>query len=826
MHPTPGDVAIIQRALTEAYLDERLIAKADAELFVSRTLFATVVAQVRKRLVSRPSTLFAGDLSRFAAFVRQAAAAFERREDAAGRRAFFEQALFPLLAAVTKHGFQEQADGLRMMRKCADLRAPHTWYPLARSLRRRIIYHAGPTNSGKTYNALQALKNAHSGIYCGPLRLLALEVFESLNGDGVHASLATGQERREMPFARHVSCTVEMLSVRDRVDVAVIDEIQMLGDEHRGAAWTRALLGVAAAEVHVCGDPAALPAVRAIAELCGDTLEVQEYARMTALSPSPVSLGADYSSVQEGDAVVAFSRRDVYAIRRVIERKTRHRCCVVYGTLPPETRSQQARLFNDPASGFRVLVATDAIGMGLNLNIRRVVFHSMEKFDGREMGPVPPPHVKQIAGRAGRRSSIYPQGFATTLQDADLAYLHECLAATSPAIPAAGLFPNAEQLIAFAALLPADTPFATLVMRFLQASVVDGPYFMCRDDAIKDIAALLQPYPLTLQQRCTLALAPVNLRNRDVRAYFSSFLAEYCGGGEVRLALQLPLSDAAYLQRDLEALEVKVQVLDVYVWMAQRLGPYGFPDLQRAVALRETASELLEAALQAMSSETKEDWERELARKQAAKARWARSSSGSSGGSSAAGARSPSGRPGEQPRPRGEWQRWGPPREASLEAPAGVGSAAVSAGRSALPEASVPPPRASFDSDRGAFRAHRVGSAGAGSGGDDDRRYARGSGATPESGRYQGNDSYRSQRHARVPRRAPDAAGGSSSSSGSGGGGFRSALPAVPPTGRSLPPRGMRGSGDGGTRAAAGPRALMPPPSVAAAPPIQAAPLA
>jgi hypothetical protein len=350
---------------------------------------------------------------------------------------------------------------------------------------------------------------------------------------------------------------------------------------------------------------------------------------------------------------------------------------------------------------------------------------------------------------------------------------------------------------------------------------------MCRDDAIKDIAALLQPYPLTLQQRCTLALAPVNLRNRDVRAYFSSFLSEYCGGGEVRLALQLPLSDAAYLQRDLEALEVKVQVLDVYVWMAQRLGPYGFPDLQRAVALRETASELLEAALQAMSSETKEDWERELARKQAAKARWARSSSvSSSGGGSfaGAGARVPAGRPDEQTtgqRPRGDWQRWAPSREAGPEAPAGVGSASMSAGRAGgLPEAPSSSPPATFGSDRGGFRAQRVGSAGARCS-DDDRRYVRGSGATPESDRYQGNDRYRSQRQVWVPRRAPDADSSSTSRSGS----FRSGLPAVPPTGRSLPSRGLRGS-EGGTRAAAGSRALMPPPTAAAAPPIQAAPLA
>jgi ATP-dependent RNA helicase SUPV3L1/SUV3 len=503
----------------------------------------------------------------------------------------------------------EAVEGARLLRQSADLRAPHTWYPRARALRRRIIFHAGPTNSGKTYRALQALKRAHSGAYCGPLRLLALEVFESLNGDGVYASLETGQERREMPFARHVACTVEMLSTEKRLDVVVIDEIQMIGDRQRGAAWTRALLGAVAPEVHVCGDPAALPAVAALAALCGDALEVVRYERMTELTAAERSLDSDYARVEAGDCVVAFSRKDVYAIRRTIERKTSHRCCVIYGSLPPETRSQQSRLFNDADSGFRVLVATDAVGMGLNLNIRRVVFHAMDKFDGEAVGPVPPAHVKQIAGRAGRRSSRFPRGWATALHPADLPYLHACLAAPPAPIAAAGLFPNAEQLIRFAELLPADTPFSALIAKFVSASHLDGPYFMCRDSTIKQVAALLQPYPLSLPERCALALVPINLRNINVRAYFARFLAQFCAGAEVRLDVQLPLASPSYLGRDLEALETKVQTLDVYLWLGQRLGPFGFPDLSAAADMRRAAAELLELALTQLSDDTKGDWE-------------------------------------------------------------------------------------------------------------------------------------------------------------------------------------------------------------------------
>ena len=477
-------------------------------------------------------------------------------------------------------------------------------------MRRRIIFHAGPTNSGKTYNALQALRGAWSGVYCGPLRLLALEVFESLNGEGRDCSLLTGQEKRLLPFARHVSCTVEMVDTQRAVDVCVIDEIQMVGDAGRGAAWTRALLGVPAREVHVCGDPAAEAVVAALAAAAGDELEVRRYTRLTSMTPEPRSLGADYAGVREGDAVVAFSRKDIYAVRRLIERSTKHKCCVVYGGLPPETRSAQARLFNDLGSGYRVLVASDAIGMGLNLNIRRVVFHAMTKFDGVAVGRLAPAAVKQIAGRAGRRNSAYPNGFATALHEADMPFLHEALAAAPEPILKAGLFPNPEQIVAFSALLPPGTPLATVLERFAASSRLEGPFFLTRSEELRGLAELLQPFPLPLEQRALLLLTPVNTRNATVREWYLSFVEQFASGAPVRLRLQLPLDDAAYLVRDIGALEAKAASLDVYLWLAHRLGAglgagAGFPDVDEALALRRKATAMLETALTRLSEETK-----------------------------------------------------------------------------------------------------------------------------------------------------------------------------------------------------------------------------
>jgi hypothetical protein len=111
-----------------------------------------------------------------------------------------------------------------------DMREPGQWYSLARGMRREVHLHVGPTNSGKTYSAIQRLKASESGVYCSPLRLLAWEVAEGLNNEhGVPCDMITGQEKKPVSGARHVACTVEMADTRRVVDVAVIDEAHLMG---------------------------------------------------------------------------------------------------------------------------------------------------------------------------------------------------------------------------------------------------------------------------------------------------------------------------------------------------------------------------------------------------------------------------------------------------------------------------------------------------------------------------------------------------------------------------------------------------------------------
>ncbi len=197
--------------------------------------------------------------------------------------------------------------------------------------------HVGPTNSGKTHNALQSLEKAKSGIYCGPLRLLAHEIFDRMNNKSIPCNLVTGEERRELKGCdvRLTSSTIEMANLNNSLDVAVIDEIQMISDQQRGWAWTQALLGLQAKEIHLCGEASAVKLVKSICASLNEDVEVREYSRLSKLVVADESLNGDLRKIQKGDCVVTFSRKAIFGLKNEIEGVTGLRCAVVYGALPP-----------------------------------------------------------------------------------------------------------------------------------------------------------------------------------------------------------------------------------------------------------------------------------------------------------------------------------------------------------------------------------------------------------------------------------------------------------------------------------------------------------
>ncbi len=288
---------------------------------------------------------------------------------------------------------------------------PKDEYPAARAMHRHFILHLGGTNTGKTYAGFQRLRTAPTGVYLAPLRLLALEAQETLLDAGIDCSLTTGEEEDCREGDTHVAATAEKLDLNARYDVAVIDECQMIADRERGYAWTRAILGVQAPEVHLCAAPEAKQLLLRLIESCGDSCEVELHRRQTPLICLPHAV--DFDHVRPGDALIAFSKVGVLSAAEDL-RQAGKEPAIIYGALPYATRRRQMDGFLDGRMEY--IVATDAIGMGLNLPIRRILFMETEKFDGVERRELKPEEIRQIAGRAGR-FGMYNKGFVGAMEN-------------------------------------------------------------------------------------------------------------------------------------------------------------------------------------------------------------------------------------------------------------------------------------------------------------------------------------------------------------------------------------------------------------------------
>lgn len=282
---------------------------------------------------------------------------------------------------------------------------PKDEYTQARHMRRKFYIHLGDTNTGKTYNAIERLKTAKNGVYLSPLRILALENFEKLNKEGVVCNLSTGEEEILNPGATHVSCTIEKVNLKEHYDIAVIDEIQMISDSHRGMAWSKAVLGLQCDEIHICGAANAKYILEKMINDCKDEYEIKEYKRSIPLEVEYKNF--NYNNAQEGDAIVVFSKKRVLEIAQEYSNKG-IKASIIYGDLPPEVRKMQYEQFSSKET--KLLVTTDAIGMGVNLPIRRIIFMSTRKFDGDEVRDLTSQEIKQVGGRAGR-IGIYDVGY-------------------------------------------------------------------------------------------------------------------------------------------------------------------------------------------------------------------------------------------------------------------------------------------------------------------------------------------------------------------------------------------------------------------------------
>lgn len=295
------------------------------------------------------------------------------------------------------------------------LEDPIDEYHEARKMRRHFYLHVGETNTGKTYSSINKLMEADTGIYLAPLRLLALEIQDKLRGENVPCSLLTGEEEDIISYATHVSSTIEKLQLETHYDICVIDEAQMISDNQRGWAWTRAIIGVLSPEIHICMAPEAKDVIIKLIKDCNDTYEIIDHKRDTKLIIEDKSFDLS-KDVKKGDALVVFGKKKALAVSAELLNKN-IKTSIIYGSLPYSTRKKQFERFLDGKTD--VIVCTDAIGMGVNLPIKRIVFLETRKFDGISLRRLKVPEIKQIAGRAGRKG-IYNEGYVTATTDLNI----------------------------------------------------------------------------------------------------------------------------------------------------------------------------------------------------------------------------------------------------------------------------------------------------------------------------------------------------------------------------------------------------------------------
>ncbi|RUT29425.1 helicase [Arsenicitalea aurantiaca] len=256
----------------------------------------------------------------------------------------------------------------------------------------------GPTNTGKTWFAIERMLAHRSGMIGLPLRLLAREVYQTVVSriGAQSVALVTGEERIVPPHARYWVATVEAMPLDMPVDCLVIDEIQTAVSFDRGHVFTHRILHARGLqETLLLGAATMVPVVRTL-------LPRAEIIRRPRLSDLTYSGSRKISRQPQRTAIVAFSAHQVYAIAELIRRE-RGGAAVVMGALSPRTRNAQVDLYQNGDVDF--LVATDAIGMGLNLDVHHVAFADDHKFDGHQTRPLTPAEFAQIAGRAGRHTS-------------------------------------------------------------------------------------------------------------------------------------------------------------------------------------------------------------------------------------------------------------------------------------------------------------------------------------------------------------------------------------------------------------------------------------
>ena len=459
-----------------------------------------------------------------------------------------------------------------------------------------VVAHLGPTNSGKTHDALAFLAEQGRGVYAGPLRMLAQEAHRRLGtllGPG-KVGLLTGEERVD-DDAPILCCTVEMAP--DTGEVLVLDEVQWADDEERGAAWTELLLAGAYRHIRLLGALDALPLVRR----AFPDADLRVHERKLPLE----FVGAcQLRSLTPGTVVVAFSRKAVLALAGELNRIQPDRVAVLYGAMPLASRREEIDRFITGAAS--VCVATDVLGHGVNLPCETLLFAETTKFDGEQRRDLLPWELAQIAGRAGR-FGLVERGHVGVLTGVAWANADASLVESA-------LEPHVElpeghrgyRIVDEARIGPRLGDLGVEEPRDLDAALAAWHRVATREWAHESWLAVesLQPIRgrlavverhlkergrrLSLEDTWRLANAPIDPDGAELLGVFALTIA---GDRSQRPLLQFLLDTSRLRDCSLAEAEEAGRVASILRWFALQYPGVGGVTIERAAALEEAAAE-------------------------------------------------------------------------------------------------------------------------------------------------------------------------------------------------------------------------------------------
>lgn len=442
-------------------------------------------------------------------------------------------------------------------------------YPKARKLNREIIFHIGGTNSGKTYEAMQELINADTGYYLAPLRLLAFQGYKELMDAGINVSLITGEEEKINHEAGHISSTIEMLNYDTYVDVAVIDEIQMIDDRDRGWAWIGALIGVNAKKIYLTGSYEAYYAVKNIVKYLGEKLIIKEYKRKGEIRFLDHHM--PLTKLKKSSALITFSRKEVIDLK--IKLGNKFKISIIYGNLSPEVRSKEAENFKNGTTD--ILIATDAIAMGLNLPIETVVFYRDSKFDGKDIRELTSSEVKQIAGRAGRYG-LHEVGYITAINKKILNNVKR-------------LYNEKIEYIKPPYYVMMSLNNVNLIANILNSNKLEevSRFFYDNMDYLGDfkishrvndiiyISKIIDKFNFDLTTKYNLSLSPLQMNSPLVMESFTKYLDLLEKDREINFE-KIKIKKDNYTLDDLLLVEDKIKELSLYLWLSFKFNNFKY----------------------------------------------------------------------------------------------------------------------------------------------------------------------------------------------------------------------------------------------------------